>query len=299
MGIVPAYSPSMSAVERVEVLKGPSALLNGMPVSGAVGGTANIVTKQAGDDPLTQVTTSYTSSSLIGTHVDLGRRYGANKEWGIRFNGSYYNGDTAIDPQTAEQGVGALNVDYRGERVRLSADVGYQKDDITATMRFIRTNPLAEAPKAPDSSTSLAPSWAFEESESFYAMVRGEVDLTDNVMAYAAIGTMHFENDRILANSTITNANGDYTFNPFRQRTYIEPVSSLAGVRARLSTGPIAHTLNANVSRVLQPSGDNFASSVVNVSSNIYNPIFGPAPFVPDPIRHVECRHLGHRVDPR
>jgi iron complex outermembrane receptor protein len=282
MGIVPSYSPSMYGIERAEVLKGPSALLNGMPVNGAVGGTVNLVTKQAGDEPLTQVTTSYVSDSVIGTNVDVARRYGIDKEFGIRFNGGYYNGDTAIDPQEAEQGVAALNVDYRGEHVRLSADVGYQKDDISATMRFIRTGSLTAAPAAPDSSRSLSPSWAYENSESFYAMMRGEVDLTENITAYAAIGILNFENDRILANSTITNLNGTYNFTPFRQRTFIDPVSAVAGIRAELTTGPIEHTLNFNASRLHQPGGDNNASSPTNVVSNIYNPVFGPSPFVPN-----------------
>jgi iron complex outermembrane receptor protein len=284
MGIVPSYSPSMYSIERAEVLKGPSALLNGMPQNGAIGGTVNLVTKQAGDEPLTQVTTSYVSDSVIGTNVDVGRRYGTDKEFGIRFNGGYYNGDTAIDPQEAEQGVAALNVDYRGEHVRLSADVGYQKDDITATMRFIRTNALTSAPAAPDASKSLAPSWAYEKSESFYAMARGEIDLTENVTAYAAIGILNFENDRILANSAITNINGDYSFTPFRQRTFIDPVSAIAGIRADLTTGPIEHTLNFNASRLHNPGGDNYANSLGGaVNSNIYNPVFGPAPVVPDP----------------
>lgn len=291
MGIVPSYSPSMYNIERAEVLKGPSALLNGMPVNGAVGGTVNLVTKQAADVPLTQVTTSYVSDSVIGTHVDLGRRYGTDKEFGIRFNGAYYQGDTAIDPQEVQQGVASLNVDYQGEHVRLSADVGYQVDDITATMRFIRTGGLAVVPAAPDASKSLAPSWAFEQSRSFYGMVRGEVDLTENLTAYAAFGALSFENDRILANAAITNKDatglvdsyGGYSFRPFRQRTFIDPVSALAGLRGTLSTGPIEHTLNFNASRLHYPGGDNNASSPTVIYSNIYNPVFGPAPFVPDP----------------
>ena len=36
--------------ERIDVLKGPSALLNGMPPGGSVGGSVNLVPKRAGDD---------------------------------------------------------------------------------------------------------------------------------------------------------------------------------------------------------------------------------------------------------
>ena len=41
-GMAPYYSTAANFVERVEVLKGPSALLNGMPPAGAVGGSINL-----------------------------------------------------------------------------------------------------------------------------------------------------------------------------------------------------------------------------------------------------------------
>jgi len=51
------------------------------------------------------------------THLDFGRRFGVNNELGVRFNGSYRNGNTAYDHNIAEVGVVALGLDYQGERV--------------------------------------------------------------------------------------------------------------------------------------------------------------------------------------
>lgn len=283
IGLVPFYSPSTINIERVEVLKGPSALLNGMPPNGAIGGTVNLVTKQAGEEPLAQLTTSYVSRSIFGAHIDAGQRYGDNKEFGIRFNGAYANGNTAISPQSYEQGVGTLNLDYRSERFRASADVGYQADDITATMRFINVGGLTSVPAAPDGSRSLAPGYVFEKSKSFYGMVRGEADLTDNLTLYAAVGTQQFENHRLLANSAITNLNGTYTFDPFQQRTFINPISAVTGVRSSVSTGPVEHELNVNWSRLIYPGGDKSIVSGAVQTSNIYNPVFAPQPIVLDP----------------
>ena len=53
-------------LERVEVLKGPSALLNGMPPAGAIGGSINLITKQAPDVPITQLTATYQSKAQFG-----------------------------------------------------------------------------------------------------------------------------------------------------------------------------------------------------------------------------------------
>jgi iron complex outermembrane receptor protein len=52
--------------ERIEVLKGPSALLNGMPPGGSVGGSINLVPKRAGETPLARVTASYMSDAQWG-----------------------------------------------------------------------------------------------------------------------------------------------------------------------------------------------------------------------------------------
>ncbi|MGV8294219.1 TonB-dependent receptor plug domain-containing protein, partial [Pseudomonas aeruginosa] len=46
-GMAPYYRTTPEMFERIEVLKGPSALLNGMPPGGSVGGTVNLVPKRA------------------------------------------------------------------------------------------------------------------------------------------------------------------------------------------------------------------------------------------------------------
>ena len=131
VGMAPLRSPDMDYIERVEVLRGPSALLNGMAASGAggVGGSYNLVTKQAGNEPLTELTTRYNSRSQPGAHLDVGRRFGAGNEFGIRFNGAYRKGDTPVNPVSAEVGSAAINMDYRGERVRIAADIAHQSTD--------------------------------------------------------------------------------------------------------------------------------------------------------------------------
>ena len=68
---------SIEFAERLEVLKGPSALLYGMSPSGAVGGAVNLVPKRAGDTPLTRLTLGLELDELWKAQVDTGRRFGA------------------------------------------------------------------------------------------------------------------------------------------------------------------------------------------------------------------------------
>lgn len=57
-GIAPSRTLPVETAERVEVLKGPNALLNGMAPYDAAGGAINIVPKRAGDEPLTRLTST-------------------------------------------------------------------------------------------------------------------------------------------------------------------------------------------------------------------------------------------------
>ena len=81
-GMVPYYSTAVNYVERVEILKGPSVLLSGMPPAGAVGGSINLVTKQAPDIPITQLTTTYQSKVTLRHSTSIWRAASATTRSG-------------------------------------------------------------------------------------------------------------------------------------------------------------------------------------------------------------------------
>ncbi|MCP6133547.1 TonB-dependent receptor plug domain-containing protein, partial [Klebsiella pneumoniae] len=84
-GILPTYSIDMEMADRVDIIKGPSQLINGISPRGSVGGGINVVPKRAGDKPLTEFTGSYASGSQVGGAVDIGRRFGEGEQFGLRF----------------------------------------------------------------------------------------------------------------------------------------------------------------------------------------------------------------------
>jgi iron complex outermembrane recepter protein len=114
-GLAPDGHVPTEMIERVEVLKGPGALLSGMTPGGAVGGTINLVTKRPLARDLTRVTTMLSSSSQLGLQADVSRRFGPERRLGIRINGSTSGGDTEIDGQNRRHGLGALALDYQGD----------------------------------------------------------------------------------------------------------------------------------------------------------------------------------------
>ena len=114
--VAPQMVVSPEYLERVELLKGPGVLLNGMPPFGSIGGVLNLVPKRAGDEPLNSVTATFASSAQVGGSVDFARRFGDDKQFGVRFNGVYRNGPTPVDRQSQEIGAAVMGMDFRGER---------------------------------------------------------------------------------------------------------------------------------------------------------------------------------------
>lgn len=289
-GMSPLRAPDMDYIERVEVLRGPSALLNGMAASGAggLGGSYNLVTKQAGDEPLTQLTTRYGSESQLGAHLDVGRRFGTENQLGIRFNGAFREGDTSIEPTSAEVGSAALNLDYRGERVRMSADIAHQSDSASPrNSQTLSTSPLGFVPEAPDAGTSLSPPWSDSQEKTTLAMVQGEVDITDNVTAFAAIGKQKWDYSFVgprlarlqdTSGTYFATSNTAWAFN-----TDSDVLSAQGGLRATATTGPVDHALSLNLSQSQREIGESRTSSAYTHTTNLYNPTFGVAPFIADP----------------
>ncbi|MGK6317181.1 TonB-dependent siderophore receptor [Neorhizobium sp. DT-125] len=282
-GMAPLFFPSSDYIERVEILKGPSALLNGMTlasaaVTGTIGGSVNLVTKSATDEPITQLTTRYVSNSQIGAHLDVGRRFGADNEFGIRFNGSIDGGHTPIDIQHANLGTAALNLDYSGERARLSLDFAHQSQKLDPNGVYVNARSigsLSSFPRAPDSSLSLVPSGSEYKTNSTIGMIRGEVDLLENVTAYGAIGKQRSEADLDgFEKIRLLDGNGRYSIAREIQHYSRDILSMQGGIRAKFDTGPVDHALSVNLSRSELTYKRAESEGPSYIIDSIYEPVF-------------------------
>jgi len=261
------------------VLKGPSALLNGMPPGGSVGGSVNVVPKRAGEAPLTRLTATYASDAQWGGQADLARRFGDDRQWGIRINGAHRGGDTAVDHQKQQSSLLSLGLDWRGERVRLSADLYAQEDYLDGVNRGISIAPGAVLPRPPKASTLINPPWTFSSTKDYMGMVRAEVDLTPQVTAYAAVGRRWTDFDALAASTyTVLNAWGDIDTNVAHQRAQYATVTAEAGLRARFATGPVAHSAALTVTDYAFEQKFGFKQNMLPRPwrTSIYHPVYGP-----------------------
>ena len=272
-GVSDAFNPAIEPVERVEVLHGPGTLLTGIPLFGNIGGVINLIPKRALDEPLTRVTQSYISNAQSYTALDLSRRYGAANEWGLRFNGAYQFGGTPIDRQQIEFGVAALALDYRGERLRVSADLGYQKTDLNAALRTRTVSPGFPIPRAPDLRINPQQSWEYRDSDNKSVALRAEYDLTDALTLFAAYGHSQFYQEYFGAVLTIFNARGDFR-EPINYLPFISHADTAeAGLRGRFDTGSIRHEFGLVATGLWYDQSQNTYPVGPTIVSNIYAPI--------------------------
>lgn len=270
-GLVPAWTSSSDFAERVEVLNGPSALLNGMQPQGGVGGSVNIVTKKAGDEPLTRFTTTYASKTQLGEHVDIARRFGADNACGVRFNGAITGGNTALENNKNELGLAALGFDCRTDRARFSADLGYQRNNTDGETRYFGfQNTNIAVPAAPPAGKGYTPPWWYLDNETLFGMVKGEFDISPDVTAYAAAGGQSFDLDGLWGVPRFTNSAGDYRSGTFNYRIAYKNDTEQVGFRGTSSTGFVEHQWNVNASTLYSVYDNNYNSGAT-ITSNIYN----------------------------
>ncbi|MEP9378340.1 TonB-dependent receptor [Aquabacter sp. CN5-332] len=276
-GLVPYQMAGTAWVERVEILKGPSAFLMGMPPQGSVGGTINLTTKHATPDDITRLTLGYVSEGQFGGKVDLSRRYGDQKEFGVRVNGAYSNGDAPVSGQTNELGEAALALDYHSERVRMSADVIYQKNyaDNPSRPVYLRAGAVP-VPAAPSASANLGQSYYYADGTDFLGIARAEVDITDNITLYATLGGRQNNFLGLYNFIYLTNPLGAFDANVYLQPSYNSTLTGETGVRANFQTGELRHELVVSYSGLASELGV-IAPVVGTYKGNIY----APAPVAP------------------
>ncbi|WP_409298661.1 TonB-dependent receptor [Pseudomonas sp. KCJK8993] len=299
-GMAPFYRVSPEMYERIEVLKGPSALLNGMPPGGSVGGTVNLVPKRAGNEPLTRLTGSYMSDSQLGGHLDMGRRFGQDQQFGVRFNGVHREGDAATDHQKQKADLASLALDWRGERARLSLDLYDADQRITGQNRGMGLAAGVAVPRPPKAGSLLNPDWATVESKDKGAILRGEFDLSEQLTAYAAVGGSKSDyayNGAMIA--TVINDAGDLRSSMGQLKFQVRKVSAETGLKGQFQTGEIKHQWSLNATQYSDKKKDWGRRWVPGAdwTTNIYHPTWGPKASTRWPlIMHSETRLRSYGV---
>lgn len=270
-GMVSAARVPVNLLERVEVLQGPGSLAYGMGPGGSVGGAIDIVTKRADDEPLTRLTALYQSKGQFGMDADIGRRFGDEGQWGIRFNGQIKDGQTGIAHGNQLQGDSALALDYRGKQLRWSLDaynVSENTDELRSQIGLAGATAL---PAVPSAYNNLYPGSKLKLRDTA-VMTRAEYDINPHVTVYGAAGEHYGTSAQNFPWASGMTSAGDFSVYNGYYDQYTRTKTVDAGVRFHFDTFGVKHTLVAGATSLNQEIGYFYALGTTPVASNLYSP---------------------------
>ncbi|QYU69481.1 TonB-dependent siderophore receptor [Leptolyngbya sp. 15MV] len=245
-GIMPRQLVAPELYDSVQVLNGSTAFLNGAAPGGSgIGGSVNLIPKRAGNNGTARVTLGYTAPGHVGGSFDVGRRFGANGEWGVRLNGAARRGDASIDDEFRSTYVLGGALDYTSGPLRLSLDLAYQRVSVEHFRPKLRINALTVIPETPDAITNFGQPWQYTTLRDVFGQLRAEYDIADDVMIYAALGARDGSEVGVYSTPTLLNA---ATGNLSVSGSYIprsdNNEAATAGLRARFALGAMSHEAN-------------------------------------------------------
>jgi len=286
-GITPRQLVSTDALERVDVFKGANAFLNGASPNGsAVGGGLNLQLKRADDKPLTRVTIDGETSGTIGAHVDVGRRFGSEGQFGIRVNQANHDGETSIDNEHRRDNTTAVALDWRGDKLRLYADFLYQRQRVNGGRSTVYDY-ANYIPEPPSASYNYGQSWNYSSIEDTVGILRAEYDFLPGWTAYVTGGVRHTDEHGEYSSPSIntTGVTQSRLGVPHKE----DGTSAEAGVRGHFNTGPVSHFVTAGASIVRVDSrsaytySGSWASSIYDTPQVPYPATIGQAGNLADP----------------
>ncbi|MGN7875352.1 TonB-dependent receptor [Roseateles sp. 22389] len=292
--LLPRQYIASELFERVEVLRGASAFLMGASPNGSgIGGNISLLPKRAPVEPLTRLTVNAGSGGAGGAALDVARRFGPDKATGVRFNAAYRDGGTAVNDEKARTSVVALGVDWRSRDVRLSADLGWQDNQLTRTRPSVTVNGLSAMPALPDNKANYAQPWTYSNERDTFGTLRGEWDLNDAVTAWAAYGARRSKEANRLGNLTVTDAaTGDGTFYRFENGRKDSVDTGEAGLRGKLRTGSVGHEWVVSAAVFSLDTKNGYAMDFLNTQpTNLYTPARSALPAFSDSV------YVGNTVD--
>lgn len=296
--LLPRQYIATELFERVEVLRGASAFLNGAsPNGGGIGGSINLLPKRAPNEPLNRVSFGVSSGGQTQLSADIARRFGPDGDTGIRVNAATHHGGTAVDHEDVKLGLAAVGLDWRSRGVRLSGDIGWQDHKLQST----RTNVtlaagVTQMPAAPDGGANFAQPWTYSNERDTFGTLRGEWDITPDVTGWAAAGARRSSEANSLANLTVTNSTtGAGTTYRFDNTRKDRVDTGELGLRGKLQTGSVGHEWVLVASHFSADKKNAYAMDFGNTqATNLYDPVYAPLPAL-----SASALRGGNLADPR
>ncbi len=295
-GLLPRQYVAAEFIERAEVFRGASAFLNGAAPGGTgLGGAINLLPKRAPNEPLTRITVGANSGGQGTVAADLGRRFGEDNQFGIRLNAAKRAGETGVEDEDQTLDMFALGLDYQGDRLRLSADVGHQYHFLDNPRPSVTPN--GGIPSAPDADDNFAQPWTYSKEKQTFGTFRAEYDFADTITGWAAAGVRNGEEQNRLANPRSTPA-GITTATRFDNSREDRVSTGEIGLRGRIQTGAVSHQLVTSASTYSSEERNAWAASNSDTpfDGNLYHPYDAPIPLLTSGLGSLSDPKVAERI---
>lgn len=276
-GVMPRQVVSTQMIERVEVFKGANALINGAASSG-VGGMINLEPKHADDIPLTRIDLDYSPASQVGMSLDTGCRFGDDNQWGVRVNVLHREGETAVDNEKRRATLASLGLDYRGDKLRTSLDLGYQKQAYDGGRTGVNIGSVDFIPTVPRTTSNYSQKWAYSDLESKFGMARAEYDFIPGWTVWGALGGQHSHEAGAYAAPKLIDEDGSATISRMDTAKYVDVFSGMGGIRGKFATGVVSHSINVSYAAQTRREKTAYGMALTSEATNIYDTVAVPEP---------------------
>jgi iron complex outermembrane receptor protein len=188
----------------------------------------------------------------------------------------YKNGDGAIDRTANRQAFTAVALDYRGEKLRLTADATYQEKELHGGLGAIRIGGSVPIPPAPRAANNYKQPWEVYTSDNRSLQLGMEYDLAPDWVFSASHGQSLNNETYLQAVSSISNVNGNLSGSVFWIPGRSTNKGTNLSLRGKLVTGPVKHTLVAGFGDVTARRGQATLAVGAAAASNLYGPVMQP-----------------------
>ncbi len=191
----------------------------------------------------------------------------------MRLNAAHTEGESAIDNDNARNTVFHLGLDWEVKTVRLSADLGYQKNYLGSPRPSVTLSGVTMVPSTPNPRSNWGQGWTYSEERDIFGTFRAEYDFHPNLTAYAAYGYRYGKEANVLANLLVSNINGngtEYRFDNTR-RNIIH--TSEIGLKGHFTTNEVEHDVVLSANRYQEKRKNAYVMDWQNTfATNLYHP---------------------------
>ena len=275
-GVAPYGRMPTEFLESVTVLKGPNALVAGLAPTGSIGGVVAANSKRA-DKDLTRVSASLEDGGYYQSGFDVSRRFGQNKEFGLRVNGAYADGEHIIEGMNDRMALGSLAADYTTDKFKINLDAYAYKENRTGGSPAMvamggkgSINQVIAAPKGDSNYFSDLEG----NTDSQFVGLSGEYKFTPDIKAFAGVGYVEKSYDGHLFGTRmiVNNVNGNATSQYYRVGSEEHNTAANLGFEGKFSTGSIKHTLGLRADYLTRKYTQHKAATSSAFTTNIYHP---------------------------